>query len=264
MAAAALGIAIVAVLVSIATAAHAAHVARELGGSGFKAEEQLKTDLVNLLSALRGLTAKGALAGDNGVYRQVNEELTVIRSFASSTSGFGLMALAAQRGREGASDDENAGRWRTLSLNLGNLAGAQPARAADNLSLRLLATDVELTLEDLTSDDIRAICRMLRDLPAVFDTLRETRSKDILLRAWFEIHAEQAEASNPRVLRPRLEALRAAGHKDPDIDFWLALLDGDVAAMKHAVERGADRTTSITAVVERYADGSAGAMPSRS
>ena len=70
----------------------------------------------------------------------------------------------------------------------------------------VFATDIELTLEDLTSQDIRDISRQTGDLPATFAALKETRSKDIILRAWFEVHEERREQLDPQSLTRRLEA----------------------------------------------------------
>jgi hypothetical protein len=242
--------AIAALIVSIVAILVAGFVARQVESSGFKAEEQFKADLVNLLAALRGLIVKGILADQDQEPRSTATELDVIRGFQASTSGIALSAWAVEKG---VGDGPVPGRWRTLSMNLGELAGAmQSGKAEDNVRLRDGATEVELTLDDLASKEVRIISRKVGDLPAFFGSLKETRQKDILLRPWFEIYNEIRLESDPKLRLPQLEALRAAGVDDPDLDLWLAFLNDDVPGLKRALDRGANKGISPGEVLRRH------------
>ncbi len=242
--------AIAALIVSIVAIIVAGLVARQVETSGFKAEEQFKADLVNLLAALRGLIIKGILTDQDQEPRSTATELDVIRGFQASTSGIALSAWAVEKG---VGDGLVPGRWRTLSINLGELAGAMhSSEAADNLHLRNRATEVELTLDALEPQEVRIISRKIGDLPALFGSLKETRQKDILLGQWFKIYSERALKSDPKLLLPQLEALRTAGVDDPDLDFWVAFLNDDVPGLKRALDRGANKGVSPGEVLRRH------------
>ena len=146
MAIAALLVSVIALFVGL----YASRVARQVEESGFKAEEQFKADLVTLLSALRSIIVKGAMNAAASTPLSVEKEIDTIRTFQASTSGLALAAWAARQGSIGDSKDPTAGRWRGLSLDLGNLSGATgddvEQGAASNAKLPNWATAVELTI----------------------------------------------------------------------------------------------------------------------
>jgi hypothetical protein len=239
---------------------YAGRVALHVEESGFKAEEQFKADLVALLSSLRSIIVKGAINAASSSPLSIEKEIDVIRDFQASTSGLALAAWAARQGSAGDSRDQTAGRWRTLSIDLGNLSGATgndvEQGAASNARIPNWATSVELTLEDLTEDSVRAISRNIRDLPGTFADLKVSRENDILLKSWFKIYQDKEQAGSPEVQRRRLEDLRDSGVDDPDVDAWLAVLSGNVDDLKAAVGRGANTATDLNEVLARY-EGSA-------
>lgn len=244
-------------IVSVFAALYAARVAHHVEESGFKAEEQFKADIVALLSALRSIIVKGTLSADDSTSRSVEREIEIVRTFQASTSGLALAAWAARRGANGESKDVAAGRWRTLSLNLGNIAGVtadgtEQGNVAFNVKLRGWATAVELALEDLTEDSVMAISKNIGDLPGAFAALRESRENDVILKIWFEIYKSEEESNKPENQRGKLEYLRGMGIDDPDIDMGLAFLDDDVEAFKAAIGRGANSAGSINEILARY------------
>lgn len=234
---------------------YASHVARQVEESGFKAEEQFKADLVTLLSALRSIIVKGALTSSSTPL-SVEKEIDTIRTFQASTSGLALATWAARQGSIGDSEDRMAGRWRTLSLDLGRLSGATgddvEQGAASNPKLPNWATAVELSLENLTEDSVRAISRNIRNLPGTFAALRESREDDFLLKTWFDIYQAKEESDSPEVQRRRLEHLRERGIDDPDVDAWFALLSDNADDFKAAVDRGANTAADLNDVLARY------------
>jgi hypothetical protein len=235
---------------------YASHVARQVEESGFKAEEQFKADLVSLLSSLRSIIVKGALNAASPTALSVEKEIDTIRTFQASTSGLALSTWAARQGSIGDSNNTVAGRWRTVSLDLGRLSGAtadEVERGAEsNAKLPNWATAVELALENLTEDSVRAISRSIRNLPRTFAALKESREDDFLLKIWFDIYQRKEESDNPQVQRARLERLRDMGIDDPDIDAWLALLSDKPDEFKAAVDRGANVGADLNDVLARY------------
>lgn len=255
MAIAAFAVSVVALFVGL----YAARVARQVEESGFKAEEQFKADLVTLLSALRSIIVKGAMNAAASTPLSIEKEIDTIRTFQASTSGLALAAWAARQGKVGDTKDPVAGRWRTLSLDLGNLSGATgddvEQGAASNGKLPNWATAVELTLENLTEESVKAISKNIRNLPGTFAALRESREDDFLLKIWFDIYQGKETSNSPDIQRRRLEHLRESGIDDPDIDAWLALLsDSNDSAddFKAALDRGADPAVSVNEVLARY------------
>jgi len=147
-----------------------------------------------------------------------------------------------------------------LSINLGNLAGAAGnGTREDNLKLQAWATAVELTLEDLTEDSVKAISKNIGNLPGTFAALKESRANDIILHGWFDVYQRQAELNNPKIQLHRLEYLRDSGVDDPDIDMWLALLAGTVDDLRTALDRGANRNAGIAEVLARHEGEAVGA-----
>ena len=239
---------------------YASRVARHVEESGFKAEEQFKADMVALLSALRSIIVKGSLSAADSTPLSVEKEIDTIRTFQASTSGLALATWAARQGSIGASKDATAGRWRTLSLNLGNLAGAieddtKQGGAAFNVMLRSWATEVELTLEDLTENSVRIISKNIGDLPGTFAALKESRENDILLKAWFDVYRREKDSRSPEIQRRRLKQLQESGIDDPDLDMWLALLSDSAESvddLKAALDRGANSAVSLSEVLARH------------
>lgn len=248
-------VSVIALLVGL----YASYVARQVEESGFKAEEQFKADLVILLSALRSIIVKGAMNAASSTPLSVEKEIDTISAFQASTSGLALATWAARQGSIGDSEDRIAGRWRTLSLDLGRLSGATgddvEQGAASNAQLPNWATAVELALENLTEDSVRAISRNIRNLPGTFAALKESREDDILLKAWFDVYQAKEESDSPEVQRRRLEHLRERGIDDPDVDAWFALLSGNTDDFKAAVDRGANTGADLNDVLARYKGG---------
>jgi hypothetical protein len=60
-------------------------------------------------------------------------------------------------------------------------------------------------------------------------------------------------ASQTEGIRGTLERLKAAGHDDPDIDFWLAMLANDKDGMARALDNGANVDGTVEEIVQRYA-----------
>jgi hypothetical protein len=256
LAIAAFAVSVIALFVGL----YASRVARHVEESGFKAEEQFKADMVALLSALRSIIVKGSLSAADSTPLSVEKEIDTIRTFQASTSGLALAAWAARQCSSGPSKDATAGRWRTLSLNLGNLAGAmaddpKQGGAAFNVMLRSWATEVELTLEDLTENSVRIISKNIGDLPGTFAALKESRENDILLKAWFDVYRREKDSHSPEIQRRRLKHLQESGIDDPDLDMWLALLSDSAESvddLKAALDRGANSAVSLSEVLARY------------
>jgi hypothetical protein len=60
-----------------------------------------------------------------------------------------------------------------------------------------------------------------------------------------------ATATQMQALKVRLDA---AGNPDPDVDLFVAISQGDIAAVRSALERGADPQATDSAVLARHAD----------
>ncbi len=242
--------AIAALIVSIVAIIITSYVARLVGGSGFRAQEQLKIDLVNLLAALRSTIIKGIAASQDDCPRSLTSEIAVFSNFQTSVSGIALAGWAAEKG---VGEGQTEGSWRALELRMAELAGASPPSVSeDNLLLRGIAADVELTIQDLSSKDVRTMAKRVHNLPGFFATLRVTRSKDMILRIWFTSHIRKVQQSDPKLALPELRRLLAEGRKDPNIDMWISLATNDNQGLKEAIDNGANIGASLESVLRKY------------
>ena len=250
------GLAIAAIVISILSAVGAARVSYQVNGSGWRASESLLTDLATLLAALRSVSTKGAVV--MGEQREtlisVDAELDTIRRFLVSTSGLALSLYAGEVGSTGASDDKQAGAWRVLPINFTNLAAMKITSGSDNQTAGRLAIDIERTLSTLNRKSIKRIRREIKDLPNVLSSLENSRQKDILLNALGNIRTDQQASADLEI--ERLRQLKSSGIDDPDIDLWLAVTagDDDVAAVKDALDRGANPNIPLGEVLDRHKD----------
>lgn len=245
-------VAVVAIVVSVASSAYTFLQSRHLAGSGFKAAEDLKVDLVTLLAALRSIVYKGIAASQDGNPRDLSLELEQVRQFQTSPSGYALAALAAE---QGTADGSDSGRWRVLGLQFAELAGLttpQPLEIGTVLAARYWATEVETTLGCVTLEHVDWMARKVADLPAMIGSLRQTRSQDMVLNVWYEIAARRRADGDPASRLPQLQALKKCGINDPDLDMWISLITDDSAALQMALAAGANQAVTVDQVLDRH------------
>lgn len=244
---------IVATLLSVGSAIYTFRQSQHLASSGFKAAEDLKSDLVALLAALRSITYKGTVASQDNLSRDIGSELARVRDFQTSPSGYALSALAAERGSGTGAD---AGSWRVLGLSFAELTGLAPdTQSRDGgmaLAARQWASEIETTLGNLTAADVDLMAGKITNLAAIIGSLKETRHLDMVLGIWFRLFDERRSAANPTLALDRLRQIKAAGVKDPDLDMWLALLDDDKDGMQKALDAGAAIDLQLGQLLERY------------
>lgn len=244
---------VIATLLSVGSAIYTFRQSQHLAGSGFRAAEDLKSDLVALLAALRSITYKGTAASQDNLPRDITMELERVREFQTSPSGYALSALAAERGSGNAPD---SGNWRVLGLGFAELTGltldpqSQDGRAA--LAARRWSSEIETTLGNLTAEDVRLMASKISDLAAIIGSLKETRRLDMVLGIWFKVFDERRNAANPALALGRLRELKAKGVNDPDLDMWLGLLEDDKDAMQKALDAGAATDVQLPQLLERH------------
>jgi hypothetical protein len=242
----------VAIVVSVGSAIYTFWQSRHLAGSGFKAAEDLKADLVALLAALRSIIYKGISSSQDNKSRDISVELKRVREFQTSPSGYALAALAAERG---AGKQEDAGHWRVLGLQFAELAGMQELNEGDAsvvLRARNWSTEIETTLGGLTLDDVEWMASKVGNLPSMTTSLRHTRSRDMVLRSWFEISEERRAEADPQINLRKLLTLKARGVEDPDVDLWIALLNDDKDNLQKALDAGAHVNATMEHVLGRH------------
>jgi hypothetical protein len=230
-------------------------------GASFRAEEKVKEDIATMLTALRNVRLRLRLSGylldaqDKDLLPLVAEQRKLIDAINNSTTGYALAVFEAERSR--LAGDEPT-KWRNLQpFLLELLESDQPATVLDR------ALELERLLETLTAKDIRRLAGYVSDLAS--STTLISRSYGVIDEI-DKARADGKPAASPPSPEPNLELFRqfkANGVDDPDLDMWIAVMEGDdsIDDLKRAVDRGADIKVTYTEVLERH-DGTTGSPDS--
>lgn len=224
-------------------------------GASYRAEERVKEDIAILLTALRNIRLRLRLCGPLDLKEGgrpldlVTQERRVIDSINNSTTGYALIVFEAQRSRLAGGEPSE---WRVLQIYLlETLAANKPGIVL----ARALA--LEKLLETLTARDIRRLAGYVSDLGTsttlfrsaygVLDAIdKEPSDSDERIKL--------VDNSSTDTMLAKFRQIKARGVDDPDVDMFIAVLEGDgsVDTLKDALARGADPNITDTQVLRRY------------
>lgn len=235
----------VAVLTAVALilGALALLIALIVESADYKAQQNLKTDIANLLISLNWIILdSGLAAGQGSKPADLGAEQTSVRDFLNSTSAFALYGLVHDKSREAGN---RSSAWRILFAQLWEIA------TTSDTSARLhRALEAQATLKQLTRADLRAMAQQLQDIESGIALFSKTQTEDVLITATAQVFTRQPEVP----LADFLRRLKTAGVSDHDVDLFLGVIDNDSEAVKAALDAGGDPHITEGALRRRYAD----------
>ena len=241
----ALFISILAIIISIGTALYSGIQSEKHASSDHQAREQVKSDTADLLSTLRSLMHKGAFSTTTKEVVDIGPEKEAISKFMNSQTGLAYHALINEKSNQAEDAGKKWESWRLFFLYLAELANSDSAYAAAGR-----AAGVELMFDDLTESDIADIADFNADLIKAISKNSENREGNGLIKVWVEIHKKQQKEDQR--FAAKLNYLKSTGIEDPNIDLFLAVIDGDVSRAEKALKAGADVHTTDTTLLQKY------------
>lgn len=193
---------------------------------------RVKHETAALLASPRSILHKGALVSRTARSLDISIEKEAISRFVASPTGLACPAWIDERG-SAAPADGGAGPWSTFFPTLAEIATmTNPCLAG------IEAAEIELLFDDLTDDDIRRICCLGS---GIFDTLAGV-SRNRTGSPTVSVFADVARVlrDDGAQLQAELLQLKNAGVVDPNVDFFLAAIEGDGNRAMAALEVGAD------------------------
>lgn len=207
----------------------------------YKAQQNLKTDIANLLISLNWmLLDAGLTAGQGSKPADLDIERSRVREFLNSTSGFALYGLVHDKSREAG---DRGSPWRILFAQLWEIATTSDASARLHRAL-----DAQATLKLLTRKDLRAMAQRLQNIESGIALFSKTQAEDVLITATTQVFMKEPEIP----LGDFLRRLNSAGVVDHDVDLFLGVLNDDADAVKSALDAGADPHVTEGALRSRY------------
>lgn len=205
---------------------------------------RVKHETAALLSSLRSIMHKGALVSKTGRSFDISSERKAISDFIASRTGLAYSAWIDERS-SAASADSRAEPWSTFFLRLTEIGSMTNAFLAG-----IRAAEIELLFDDLTDDDIRRICRFNAGIFNTIASISKSRDDSATVSVFADI------ARVPRDGRTQFHAWLAhsknAGAADPDVDFFLALIEGNETEAIAALAAGADPGAGSAELLKRY------------
>jgi len=217
-----------------------------VSSSDFRAEQETKTHTAELLASLRSIIAKGALGGPLGIAEGLDfsHERQRINEFLNSTTAFAFWSWEAEAGRRAGERPEE---WRAFFLYLLEILGSpEPALVVNR------AVAVERLLTGLSRRDILRIAGKNSNLASAIPDFERSRVESATIGPAATVYAPATD--DPQAsFRARLVFLKEErGIDDPDLDMFLAAMDGDEVGLRSALERGANAQLRDAALLARY------------
>lgn len=205
---------------------------------------RVKHETAALLSSLRSIMNKGALVSKTGRSFDISSERKAISDFISSRTGLAYSAWIDERS-SAASADGRAEPWSTFFLTLteiGNMTNAFLAGIA--------AAEIELLFDDLTDDDIQRICCFNA---GVFNTIASiSKSRDDSASVSVFAGIARVLRDGRAQLHARFVHLKQTGVANPNVDLFLAVIEGNESGAIAALEAGADPGAGYAELLKRY------------
>ena len=206
---------------------------------------RVETETAALLSSLRSIMHKGALVSRTGRSFDIATEREAISDFAASRTGLAYSAWIDER-CSAALKDGGAEPWsrffQTLT-EIGNMTNACLAAIG--------AADIELLFDGLTDDDIRRIACFNAGILDTIASISESRAGSATVSVFADI--ARVLRDNRAQIHADLVHLRNSGVADPNVDFFLAAIEGNENEAMAALSAGADpEAGNAAALLRRY------------
>lgn len=178
-------VAMFALLVSVVTAVFSISSSKSIASAEFVSQQQLKSDLAQLIAALRGIMHVGV---DWRISTQearkdisIGGFLSDVRDFMASTSGFAFYLWIAGKSKAATEADNRPEAWRSFFYQLSGLLGlgADPYKAA------LKSAKIERMLHEVTEADLGKMSKLLSDFDVSLGQLEKSSKHDPVIMALF-------------------------------------------------------------------------------
>ena len=242
-----IAIALFAVIVSIFSTYVSVRTSTTLQSADYQAYQKLKADTARLLSTLRSIIHKAALATQGGNAPDLSAEKEYVNEFLSTTTAFAYHGWVAEQSKRASESGKKGEAWRIFFLQMAELS-----RADDPVKMGKIAADVELIFEDLSEEDLEQVASYLSDLPSGIRSFFEGREHDVLVQAFINVYASKSSDADSEKQLTMLQHLRRSAADDPDVDLLIASITGDTDLAKGALDRGANVSATLGKVFERH------------
>lgn len=218
----------------------------------FKATEQVKTDLLSLAATLSSIMRKVCAAEKIDKTRpDLEVESNEFSRFSAGITALALQSWASKspKGKDG--KELNFLQF-FVCLGKGTLVLRSPEQ--HNLNTRVCAdlfAPMYLLLSDLSEKNVLEISKQIADIDsAISSSLKGIKDPFIqhVLDLFDQSNTRHDDSAD------RLRALHAHGVMDPDLDLWIAVLDGNADALRVAVESGGNTEITMDTLLQRHAN----------
>ena len=205
---------------------------------------RVKHETAALLSSLRSIMHKGALVSRTGRSFDIATEREAISDFAASRTGLAYSAWVDERCSAALKDGgaEPWSRFFPTLTEIGNMTNACLAGIG--------AAEIELLFDNLTDDDIRRIACFNAGILATIASISESRAGSATVSVFADI--ARVLRDNRAQIHADLVHLRNSGAADPNVDFFLAVIEGNENEAMAALEAGADLEAGHAELLKRY------------
>jgi hypothetical protein len=245
-------VASLALIISIATAIYSGSQGKHIASSDFKAEEQVKSDTVKILAALRSIMQKYALlfSGLDATEIDFSKEKSVITDFLNSETGFAYYSWTEQKNTLAIEEGKKGEPWRVFFYYLAEISVSK-----NICSAATRAADLELLLSDITNSDLIKISEFNSDLSKAIAMNFKNINGNPFINALISMAKERRKDQDSGIIIKKLNYLKSKGIKDPSIDYLLATEDDDASSkLKAARDAGADTYITDSALLNKYAE----------
>lgn len=226
-------------------------ITAKVESSDYKAEQQIKSDIAEILSVLSMILHKGALARTIKIKTvDFSEQIKRIEIFANSTTGFAIYNLVASKSKLSPGKNEE---WRLFFFYIAEIV-SEPTQIGLVINR---AVRIQGLLLKLRHNDLRVISNSVNNLVDGIRNFEAALQENVLVKAMRDA-ANEEQGGEDNALRSdklmrKLLFLKSQGIDDPNIDLFIAAQEGDTAKLQAAMDRGADINMGDLALLRKYA-----------
>ena len=253
-------ISLVALLMSII----AISVSMRTATSDFQANQAVKRDTAELLATFRSLAYKGAVYSqlpkdkrddpEGPMFVDISDEKSKIQKFLTSPTALAYYEYASKK--SGQTQEENRSEeWRVFFLKMTELL-----QESNQYNAAVQAMGIEESFFNLSrGDKFEEIVAELADLSSVIENASNTREGDVILKAIVEQYKSLFDTSKSSFDTSKFQHfirfLRGKKNvKDPNVDLFSGVFEGNETLVKSAVNSGADVRVTETMIIQKYKD----------
>jgi hypothetical protein len=194
---------------------------------------------------------KGALVGEgvDGKSIDISKEKSAINDFLNSETAFAYCSWVDEKDSIAVAQGRKKEEWRIFFLYL-----AEMANSNDAISAAQIAAKVELLFDNFTENDASRIAEFNSDLNKAIAENSKNREGNIIVKVLVDGAIEYEKANSPEIVLNKLKYLKSIGIDDPNINLSIAIEEMNNAEAKAALEAGADKSMSDSALLRKYAD----------